>query len=288
MENDTTPSDAETADKQAATRENLAGHLSALLSTSKESHSEIKGIRSVIETQSTAVDSLIDIHEEILKLYAPLLEDPAQVETLFPYLIKVIEGKLQFHFVISRIPQLGDPVDTTWMKVVERIPVQNANEFNVVAQVISPSYQTTVKGEITLRRTAQVIATESTNEPRAPTTDHPIDTLEEPNLLEAAKIRFSAVQDKVFLVTALLSFLLNIVLFAFVIGGDKNNDSAPNINQPMPQSSSPAEPPNPETTDTESKTAPPEPSSDGEPSETPEEDSAQVEENSDEVPLESN
>jgi hypothetical protein len=288
LENETTPSDAETADKQASPQEKLAGILSALVSTSEDSHSEIKGIRSVIETQSTAVDSLIDIHEEILKLYPPLLEDPAQVKTLFPYLINVIEGKLQFHFIISRIPEPGDPVDPTWMKVVERVPVQNENEFNVVAQVISPSYQTTVKGEIKTRRVAQVIATETTTEPRVPTTDHPIETIEEPTLLEAAKRRFSVLRDKLFLVTVLLSFLINIVLFALLMSSDKNNDSTPNINQPVKQLPPQDELPNSEPPEEKLTPAQTESNPGGESEPTPDQNPTQSEENSAEAPQESN
>jgi hypothetical protein len=287
LENEKTPSDAESADKPKSGNERLLETFSAFRATAQESHSEIKGIRAVIESQSTAIDSLIDVHEEVIKLYAPLLEDPAQVETLFPFLINVIEAKLQFHYVVSRTPETGDPVDPTWMQVVERVPVRSGSEFDVVTRVITPSYKTTVNGQLKRRRDARVIATESNSEKTASTDGQPVEPSEPPDLFDVNNKRFSAVQDKLFIVTVFLSFLLNIVLFAFVIGGGENTDSAPNINQSIPQSSSPAETPNSEATETESTPAPPSPSPEGESKPTPKENSA-PEEDSDEVPLDSN
>ena len=235
MENET-PNDAETADKSKSGNERLLETFSAFRATAQESHSEIKGIRAVIESQSTAIDSLIDVHEEVMKLYAPLLEDPAQVETLFPFLINVIEAKLQFHYVVSRTPECGDPVDPTWMQVVERVPVRSGSEFDVVTKVITPSYKTTINGQLKRRRDARVIATESNSGETASTDGQPIETSEHPDLLDVNNKRFSAIRDKLFLVTVFLSFLLNIILFAFVIGGGENTHSPPNVDHTVPQS----------------------------------------------------
>ena len=217
-------------------QERIALILQQLLTSSDTSQAHLNGVREIVENQSTAIDSLIDLHTSVYQKLNLSTDLPDDSERLLNEILNAISGKLNFHYVLVQNPDLQSKVDPTRMQVIDRIPIPNGLTENSVTQVIASEYSSMIAGEYKTRRPAKVIATEkykvapiddtgSSDENdktslESEANSETADNNEEQPISQHDSFR---IPERLFPLLAILSLLLNIILLFYLFPSQSLN-----------------------------------------------------------------
>ena len=119
---------------------------------------KLDSLSHLVQDQGAAADSLCSIHDGLFKTLTFRNEELDQQATqILAESIEVLEGKLDLNFIQVVKPNGGDPVDTSWMKVIDAKQTTLNKRPKTVAGVLKCGYVFNKGGTAKLLQYAEVI-----------------------------------------------------------------------------------------------------------------------------------